>query len=501
MTRRLLVADRVRTPSGVVGDAVLIEDGHVVEVGHWRNMSAEGVDITSFSGATIVPGFRDAHIHPVGMAANSLGLDLSGVSDFAELGERIRRWAGGLPPHASVIGTGLDDERLLEGRMPNRHDLDEILTARPILVYRHCSHIAAANSAALSRAAIDDTMFDPPGGRIDRSMSGRPTGVLRETAIGLVTHVLEPDLPQPDGDQVAATINRLTRVGITTVDAIVSTGAPIWCGSGNELETLLDAAPRLIPMVVVYVVASTPNELRTAAERITEAPHLRFGGWKGFADGSLGGHTALLREPYSDLADSRGLDRWESAVTPFMAETALELGGSVAIHAIGDAALERVVDLAERLRAAPGTIRAEHASVADPRLIERMADAGVVASVQPQFVESDGPWLERRLGPGRLGHAYPFAGMLETGVTVIAGSDAPIESPDPLAGIRAARHRGGITPEQAIDLDQAVAIHAAHRLMAGDRADLAVIHGDVDAADADVIATTIAGSEADHDHR
>jgi hypothetical protein len=188
-------------------------------------------------------------------------------------------------------------------------------------------------------------------------------------------------------------------------------------------------------------------------------PRIRFAGWKGFADGSLGGRTAALRAPYADDPSTSGMLLGSGLDT--MTEAALELGGQAAIHAIGDKAVELALGLAEKHP--PGLVRIEHASVADPDQIARMASSGAIASIQPSFATTDAPWLERRLGKGRSDWAYRFASMVASGVTVRGGSDAPIESSDPLIGIRDARARR----TEALDHSQAVAIYAAHPLEVG----------------------------------
>lgn len=500
MTGTLYVADRVRTPAGILGDAIHVVDGSIAAVGRWRDLSVGDAAIVPMAGCTVLPGFRDAHLHPGGLAGQATGLDVSAAGSFADLRDLVRARAGRLPPHSAVVATGFDDEQVAEGRMPTRTDLDAILTARPILIYRHCSHVASANSAALDRAGLEDIATDPPGGRLERSSSGRPTGVLLETAIGLVAGVLEPDIPGPTADQVSRTLNELVSAGITSIDAIVSAGRPMWCGGGNELETLVEAAPSIELDVAVYVMASTPNELRGAAERIADAEGLTFGGWKGFADGSLGGHTALLRSAYADRPEQRGLDRWEPGVMPALAETSFELGGRAAIHAIGDAALEHVVTLAERLRVEPGWVRAEHASVADPSLIQRMAAAGVVASVQPQFIESDGPWLEDRLGPERVRWAYPLASMQAAGVGLLGGSDAPIESPDPLAAYRCATTPSAFWNDEVLGTAVALDLITADDLRIGQPANLAVVEGDIDSGGR-VVGTMVRGELVGQERR
>jgi predicted amidohydrolase YtcJ len=221
----------------------------------------------------------------------------------------------------------------------------------------------------------------------------------------------------------------------------------------------------------VYVIADTAASLRAAKHLLDRAaPNIRFAGWKGFADGSLGGRTAALRSPYSDDASSSGLDL--SAGLYEMADVAVDLGGKAAIHAIGDLALDRVLEIAERL--GPGTVRVEHASVADQDQIARMVSAGVVASVQPSFATSDAPWVEQRLGTDRSAWAYAFRSMIAAGVELRGGSDAPIESPDPFVGIADA-----CSPRQeSLGLDEAISIYATTPLAVGAPATFVVCEDD-----------------------
>lgn len=240
----------------------------------------------------------------------------------------------------------------------------------------------------------------------------------------------------------------------------------MWCGVRDELETLIRLAPSLPIDIETLVIAETGAELQMAADRINRADgRLRFHGWKEFSDGSLGGHTAAMYEPYADRSDTRGTDRLDPAHAIEMAETSLGLDGAVAIHAIGDRANDSVLDVFAQLLsngADPGRLRVEHASILTDATIERMGRMGVTASVQPAFLASEETWLEKRLGPERMGSAYSFRSLLEAGVPLLGGSDSPVELPDPEVGIHAAVDRHGINPDQALSREQARALFRAH---------------------------------------
>jgi predicted amidohydrolase YtcJ len=243
---------------------------------------------------------------------------------------------------------------------------------------------------------------------------------------------------------------------------IVSVGEPLWCGVPDELDVLCRLAPDLPLDIDLLVIAPNPAELADAAEKIRHAQgRIRFLGWKEFADGSFGGHTAALHEPFTDRPDTRGAERLDPEHAKTMARASMMLGGSVAIHAIGDRANDRVLDVYEELvemGAEPGRLRIEHASLLTGAAIERMARLGVTASVQPAFLPSEASWLEKRLGEERMSRVYPFRSLLEAGVAVLGGSDSPVEPPDPEIGLGAAMRRPGFNPSESLTEDQAISL-------------------------------------------
>jgi predicted amidohydrolase YtcJ len=407
--------------------------------------------------------FHDHHIHPLGYAGLVNGLELMGLGSLDEVLEKVVDRAAAT--EGAVIGQRLNDEGLAEARLPTRHDLDSVIPDRPVLLYRYCGHIAVANTRTLEMSGVDAGTPDPDGGSIDRGVDGEPTGVLRETAVTLVSRALAPIVNGPSDGEILEAMARLPAMGLGSITGIVSAGEPLWCGVPDELGTLCRLAPDLPLDMEVLVAADNASVLADAADQIRRSEgRLRFLGWKEFADGSFGGHTASMHQPYTDRPDTMGTDRLRLDHTIEMARTSILLGGSVAIHAIGDRAIDSVLDVYEELiamGAEPARLRIEHVSIPTAEAIQRMADLGVTASVQPAFVASEGEWLAKRLGDDRMERAYPFRSMMQAGIPLIGGSDSPVELPDPEVGITAAVERPGFNPSERLDRAQAEGLFSA----------------------------------------
>lgn len=406
--------------------------------------------------------YHDHHIHPIGYATLVNGLELMDSVDLADLTARVARFADTV--EGAVIGHRLNDEGLAEGRLPTRDDLDDVVGDRPTLLYRYCGHIAVANSAALSLAGVESGTPDPEGGSFDRDPTGEPTGVLRETAIQSVSSALAPLVDGPSDAAILRAFGDLAAMGLGSITGIVSAGEPLWCGVTDELDVLCRLAPDLPIDVDVLVIAPDPQLLAEAAEKIRRSQgRVRFLGWKEFADGSFGGHTAALHDPFTDRPDTRGTERLDREHATVMARAAMMLGGTVAVHAIGDRANDAVLDLFEDLvdmGADPTRLRVEHASLLTAAAVERMARLGVTASVQPAFLASEGDWLVKRIGDERMRRVYPFRSLIQAGIQVIGGSDSPVELPDPTIGINAAIGRPGFDPSEGLTPDEAAALFA-----------------------------------------
>lgn len=508
MSAHLFSASAVTTAEGVIGDAMLVSDGIVTAIGDRAQLLGTAAE-TVYQGGFILPGLRDAHLHPVAYAAALRGTTLATATDFADVTRRLRASIAGAPTGA-LIGMRLNEETLTERRLPTRTTLDQSVSDRPILIHRYCGHAAIANSRALTIADIGADTPDPVGGVIDRAEDGTPTGVLRETAIELVAARLGDD-NAVGTEELLDALNRLAAVGITSIGAILRPGAGAWASLGNEVETAVAVADRIPIKVGCYIIEESPDTVAATKAVIDAGPQrLRWLGIKRFGDGSFGGHTAAMTDPFVDVATT-GTMRL-SDIDQAIAEASLTLGGGAAIHAIGDAACARVIDMFEVLIAGgadPGKLRIEHASVLSIADMDRLASSGAIAVVQPPFLGSEAGWLGKRLGTERLSRTYAFAALERAGVTLAGSSDSPVEPPDPWAGMALAQDRAGMVPDQGLSPERALAMYTTGGakalgepipLAVGSPADFIVVDRDPLAATPDelreteVIATYVDGS-------
>lgn len=500
MAGRLIVADGIRTGDGLVGDAVLVQGGRIVAVGDAAELRRPGLREERYGGSTIIPGLGDAHFHPSGYGMALTRLNVSTAGSFDELIDVVRSFGGGRASSAPLIGIRLDDQSLEERALPTRRILDEV--ERPLMLHRYCGHVAVANSTALRMADVTAATPDPPGGTIDRDGDGEPTGILRETAIEVVSSVLTPEVPPLTPDELNRALRGLVQQGLTHLGVIVNDAGPLLGSVGDELSLLCAAGPELPLPLSVFVITDDARRLEEAAAKIERAgPRIEFAGLKVFADGSLGGHTAAMFQPYDDRPDMIGISRFEPDVVAPVAEAAVSLGGGVAIHAIGDRANRSVLDFFTefRDRHPDALLRLEHASVLTEPDMERFAELAVVASVQPAFLGSETGWLGTRLGPGRLVRTYAFRSLLDRGAELAGGSDCPVEPPDPLMGMAAAVDRHGVVAEQIVSASEALsmftngvsrALNRAVPLTPGSPAHLTIVDSDLGVATADVIRRT-----------
>lgn len=448
---RIFVAARVHTlaETPAEADTVATRNGVIVYVGNesgvapWIGPKTERVDL---AGATIVPGLTDSHVHLSGVGAQSMNLDLKGVRSVAELVARLRDRIEETPKGEWVLGRGWIETFWTPARFPTRSDLDIVSPDHPVFLWRVDGHGGVANSLALQLAGIDVATKDPNGGQILRDAEGRPTGMLLD-------HAQDAVLAHAEGPSDATVREQLVR-GAEIYARLGWTAVQIAGTSWREMEILRELVDAGTIPLRVYCAINGPGSAATLLfERgITGArPHARFTcrGIKIHYDGALGSGGAALLEPYSDRAGT-GLLLHERAELMELFLEALRRGIQIEVHCIGDRANRNILDLFEEaFEAVPAAERAirdprwriEHAQILAPDDVPRFAALGVIPSMQPSHAITDLHFAGSRLGSERLRGAYAWRALVDSGCQIAGGTDAPVESGNPILEFYAASVR------------------------------------------------------------
>lgn len=412
-------------------------------------------------GGVVVPGFVDAHVHFGHWALARQQVDLDAAATLEDGLGLVRIASDGLKPEAWVQGRGWDRNRW--GRLPTRADLDAAVGRRAAALSSHDGHSLWLSSAALVAAGVTRNTPDPAGGVIQRDEHGEPSGVLFENAQDLVrAHIPEPT----DAELQTALRHGLARaaaVGITGIHNLEDART-------RRAFAALEASGELTLRVYHGV---SRGELAEARERGLAtglgSDWLRIGPVKLFADGALGSRTAWLLESYVGHDGYRGVATLSAEELEAAMCQAAEAGLDVAVHAIGDAAVRGVLDAFERTRAQYSPLRLrmlriEHAQLVDPEDVPRFARLGVVASMQPIHAVADWRVADEHWG-GRARHGYAWRSLLDAGTRLAFGTDAPVESIEPLHSLYAAVARrelssgeppNGWYAEQCVSLEEAI---------------------------------------------
>jgi predicted amidohydrolase YtcJ len=406
-------------------------------------------------GRVVLPGFIDAHLHLSHIAQAERGLRIEAGDPPEAILSRLRSEAAKRAPGTWILGTGYDDS---SWPAPiDRVSLDSVTSRHPVFLQRKDLHSGVANSAALQAAGLSDDSQPPAGGRLDRDPHGRLTGVMRERAREPVFEAIPPPTGEELERELSEVLGRLAGLGLTTVCSI---------GDWDELQAQKRLRARgQLPIRVAQLIGSGELE-QVIGEGLRSGDgddRLWFSGIKYFADGSLGSRTALMEEPYQGTDDC-GVAAIDPRSLAEGVKRTNQAGMSAAIHAIGDRALRTALDAIEAaLPHSRGVDRIEHVQLGSPESFHRMAAMDVVASMQPLHAIMDRTLAERWWGE-RCRFAYAWQSLRRAGVTLAFGSDAPVESAAPLAGIRAAVSRqddeglpeGGWYPTERLTLESAL---------------------------------------------
>jgi predicted amidohydrolase YtcJ len=515
---------RVWCADGTFASTLVTAGDRIVAVGgdDVRAAAARGASVVDLAGGLLLPGFVDAHIHPVQGGLERAACDLTGCGSAAEALDVLAAYARDHPDAPWILGGGWQMAHF-DGGTPRADQLDAVISDRPVFLPNRDHHGAWVNSRALELAGIDASTPDPTDGRIERDAAGVPTGTLHEGAMHLLDHLL-PDATEDD--RLAALLEAqsyLHSLGITGwQDAIVGTYANLRDASDAYLRAI--GEDRLTARVVGALWwdrargAEQIPELVERRERISR-DRFRATSVKIMQDGVAENFTAGMTAPYLDACghatDNRGL----SFVDPqALVEHVCALdreGFGVHVHAIGDRAVREALDSFEAARRRNGVTgnrhHIAHIQVIHPDDIGRFAQLDVTANMQPLWAAHE-PQMDDLtipfLGSERAGWQYPFARLERSGARLAGGSDWPVSSPDPLEGIHVAVNRVApetpeerpFLPSERLSLDSALRAYTAGsayvngdgragRIEVGARADLAVLDRDLFAHPVEEIAS------------
>ena len=450
-------------PSKPRAQAIAVKDDKIVEVGTDKEIKTwigKDTKIINLEEKTVVPGFIDTHVHITGFGKSLKQIDLRGVGSIKEMQEKLKSCAQKTPKGRWILGRGWDQDILIEKRYPTRWDLDKFSSNNPVIFTRVCGHICVANSQALESAGITRETTSPPAGQIDNDLkTGEPTGILRENAMDLVGEVKPETSEEELMEACSLACQKAVEAGLTSVHWLISSPAEI-----RVIQKLREQNKLPLRVYIMVSVKLLDHLIDLGLHTGFGDSRVRIGSVKIFSDGSLGARTAALFQPYHDEPTVKGMILYTQKKLNTLVMKAHKAGFQLAIHAIGDRAVDMVLTALEKaLKEAPKKNhrhRIEHASVLNGRLIQRMKKLKVIAAVQPHFVVSDF-WVANRVGPARARWVYPFKTLIQEGILTTGGSDCPVEPIDPLLGIWAAVAREAF-PEERITVDDALRLYTVN---------------------------------------
>ena len=390
--------------------------------------------VIDLKGSYVYPGFVDSHAHLKGIGHRENSLNLQGIDSLKEMLTTVEIFSNGIQPGEWVVGRGWIEKVWPEKRFPTRYELDRFSSDKPVILERADGHAVVVNSLALELAGISSESNDPHGGRIEKDKNGEPTGMLIDKATSLVEKLIPKTTKQEDKRDLKAGIDSNVSLGWTQVQ--------IAGGTFSDIEILeeIKKEGNLLQRVYFSVSAGKPAEtLLKLGPKLDPENMLTVRGIKLYADGALGSRGAALLEKYDDQ-DTTGLLIFTKEETLPVLEEALKKGIQIQTHAIGDKgnritldwyqeAFNSIVD--EERKVIDPRWRIEHSQIITKEDQIRFRDMEIIASMQPSHAIGDLHFAPSRLGMQRVGNGYVWRNLIDLGVVVAGGSDAPVEIGDP----------------------------------------------------------------------
>lgn len=501
-----IIGGKIFIEIGKYCQGILVEDGIVKKTGTSEEILKcidDETKIIDLEGKTAVPGFNDSHVHVLSLAKVISAVHLhtaTSPQDLIDFGKEFIV-KNNVKKGDFIRGRGWNQDYFTtDKRLPTCKDLDQISTENPIIYVRACGHMMVCNSYLLKMAGITRDSEQVDGGEFYFFPDGEPNGIFSEYACDIITSFI----PKLDSNQIADTLKTgfdyISQYGITSVhthdiqypeiDEIVE-GYRIYHKGGATARVYhqcgLDTVENIISFTKKYGASGSENDFGTV------------GPLKMLIDGSLGARTALMRKPYADDPTTNGIFCYTDEHVDEMVKTANENGMQVAIHAIGDLGVEKVLDAYKKVSDKENSLRhgIVHCQITGSDLIDRIEEQNVLAYVQPIFVHYDQHIVKDRVGEELASTSYSFGSMYRRGIHTSYGTDSPVENPFPLDNIYTAvtrcdlrgngpyREDEKVSVEEAIDQYTRASAYASFTedkqgtLNVGYYADLAVLDKDI----------------------
>ena len=456
--------------------SVAIRGERIIYIGddHTKYKSTATV-MQDLEGKLVVPGFIDNHTHFLMGGHDLASVDLRAAKTKADFIRILKEYATSVSKGRWILGGNWDHENW-GGELPEKEWVDSVTREHPVFVTRYDGHMAFANSKALQLAGIDLKSRSPAGGLIVKNKKGEPAGVFKDEAMGLINAAIPPFNEKEMDEFFERAQTHALENGITQVHDMGMYGG--W----TELATYRrnKEKGKLKMRIYSFVPLSNWKKLDSFCRADGKGDDmLRWGGLKGFVDGSLGSTTAWFYEPYLDEPDSKGFPVTDTALLREWVNGAHRAGLHVAVHAIGDRANDFILDVFHQVnqldRNSDNRFRIEHAQHLSVAALEKISYENVIPSMQPYHAIDDGRWAYKRLDSARLKRTYAFKTLLAKGARLTFGSDWTVAPLDPIEGIHAAvtrstldgKHPQGWYPEEKITVTEALRSYTYHNAFAG----------------------------------
>lgn len=489
MTNRIYYNGNIYTADkdNSFAQAMYVENGKIKFIGtneqvqRYENVAAGIVDLNK---KTVIPGLIDSHIHLLAYGKSLDEIDLSACKSIDEIIEISKKFINENNSLKCLTGFAWNQENFDSKVMPTKHDLDKISKDIPIFFKRACLHIAVCNSKLLEIAGITkDTVID--GGEIDVA-DNDTTGILRENAINLLNDYMPKFTRADKKAYVLKAVEKLASYGITGVhtDDLGKNNGGI---EMLDIYKELDMEKRLKLRIYIQSRITSYDEAKEYFElgfdKYQGNENFNLGSIKLLGDGSLGGQTAAMNEPYENTSET-GIALFSQEELDNIVDLSHKNAVSVAIHAIGDKTIDMSIKSFEKAMKKYPDIRVRHGivhcQITSEEALEKIKENNILAYIQPIFIAADSKVVEKRVGKERTKHSYNWKKLQDSGVVLTFSSDSPVESPNPYENIYCAITRKdlagkpdeGFLPEQALNVIDSIRAYTINSAFASYEEDI-----------------------------